>query len=870
MKSNKLIIVFVAWALLIIHPPCSFALNQLTVSPPDLWYDIHNERWVDPLYPQIQINAECNYSTIDEAYIKKTSQTISKIKLHDQDTPDKYYAIEDIIDLYKLTNSGTYTISTACGNETLTTEFTIHNLKGSIENINGFSAEGHGPVYLGNSYLDDNDELFIYVKLHDIVDHEKIDISIEEDITFSKVTFLENTDIRFSDLPYYGPMVVILKDLNDKGISKDTEYTLKMEVKYIIDGSAKIFSFNAKRPIVFGDKPIDTPVTPSQTQPLEQSITLSHDSEIQILDESNKRISLKIIPHNIANFTLYKENIHIKLYRNNTGSKDIDIDTITRNGNDWHITLKNMPSLDSTISYNLKIDVTYNSITESDIIEIRQAVIFQGVMKDSSGVVTPATIEFDGTTYEETSVSNDGRYKASLVPGFYDITITYNKFSSTIPLIVKIYNAEINQNKIDMAPDPIKFSHYSKNVNIDDISVADLVDLQFALPFKSATIKMPYDESKIYDDREIEVIMCSNWNYERKDCVGKWTTLDDISINTINNFISFNSDKLSAFVISGKETLILNIEALPENYYSEEKIAIRGKIVNNNDIPVKSSTVNYFIKNTNIFGNIKTDIDGTYEAEFNAPKDEGKYELIINTQKEPYHSSENQTLYVNIQKKKDLTLILPEISSIILDDASQSEVKFKIKNTGQSDLTNIKISASAQGLSRDKYTIEPSIIDNLEVENEKEIVIRIPLTSKYCQDMGCMTIYSFTLTVSADQLNDDKTANMIIEIKTKDDASISSDDIKKEEDELKEPDNESDDKGILESLADIMGAAKESPQITGMIPGTHSQNSQIILTTIILCFIILALKRRRRQMTPAYSRNSTFKAIKRHIRANTQ
>ena len=850
-QANQAFLIYVLIILLFFSPSAVYSINNIDVSPKNLWYSVNDNKWVDPLYPQIKITAECNNSNIDEVFIQKSSASVSKIKMYNTTTPNIFSTMDDITDLYTLYNTGTYNVVAACGNETITTDLIIHNLKGSVENIEGYSAEGSGPIYLGASYLKDYDDLRVYVKLYDIVGPDKRDISIEEDIHFSRVTFLENTNIAFSDLPYYGPMVIVLKDLNDKGIANNTQYTLKGEVKYAKDGSLKIFTFTAKRPIVFGNKPSDAPQA-NTDQPLVQTMTLSHDSDIMITDETSKTINLKIITQNMDNFSISTQSVRAELYADSAKELDLDVASVARNGNDLSITVNRIPQLDPAKNYNIKIRVNYDTITKIETIAVRQGVVFSGELKDYSKVVVPATIEFNGPTYEKVSVSSDGRYRAVLIPGTYDLIITFTQFSSAVPLVARIDGVEITKDVMDMSPDPIKFSHISKNVNLDDMAVADLVDMLFALPFESATIKMPYDESKIYDDSEIEVFMCSSWNSGRKDCVGKWTSIDDIAINTDNNFISFTSDKLSAFVVSGKETLALQIDDFPPDYFSKEDIKFRGKVTDDNGAAIKGANINYHIKNTDVSGTTKTDISGAFEAIMNAPELEGKYELIVGAEKEPYHSSENMSFYVTVEKKKDLTLILPEISSIVLDDNERSYVKFKVKNSGQTELTNVVIGLSAQGLSREKYTLEPSVIDKLASGDEREATLKIPLTSEYCQKMGCMTVYSFSLQVKADQLKESKSANLIVEVKTKDDpATQAADNNIKAGNESKGMQGNSSEKGFFESLglggiAGSITSFDQSP-VTGLVVGSESQslNIYIILITIVLCFVIIALKKRR-------------------------
>lgn len=877
MNTNKLTIISTLLVLLILNLPSASAINNLAVSPQNLWYGIEDNDWEGS--SAIYITAECNHSQDSEiiANLKK-SGTIKPLVLTSTATPNPYYAVltTNIIDfIYDEYNSGIYTISAPCGNDTIRTTFTIHNLDGTVEKISAYTAESQSPIYLGDTFLETHDTLKVYVRIYDTVDYDNRPIHLE-DLSFVQVTFQENPNIAFSNPAFMESdacdncLVLQLDDLNDKGISKDTEYTLKIDVKYIIDGSAKTFSFTAKRTLIFGNVPDDTP---EETPPEEQSITTTHYSDILMTGESTTATTLNIQPQNIDNFTIDKDNIRAKLYQSNSKIKDLEVSSVTRNGNDWTITVNKIPTLDQDKSYNIRLTVTYNSITETETILIHHGINFEGVMKDSSGVVVPATIEFEGPVYEKISIGGDGRYKAMLTSGIYELIITYPSFSSTIPLVVNINGVEINKESIGMAPDPIKFSHYSKNVNLHDMAVADLIDFQFALPHESATIKMPYDESKIYDDREIEVFVCSNWNCERKDCVGKWTRVEDVAINTINNFISFKPSQLSAFVISGKETLSLEIELFPDTYFSKEEILISGRVVNTNDNPVKDVDVNYVIKKTDISGTIKTDVSGTFEASFNAPVQEGKYELIFGAQKEPYHSSGNQSFYLNIEKKKEVTLILPEVSYVVLDDASQSNIKFKVKNTGQAHLTNIRFSVSAQGLSRDKYSVDPSLIDKLEPGKEAEISIKIPLTAEYCQKMGCMTVYSFLIETSAEQLDESKSASLVVEVKTEGDASVPvADTSENQVVDTEDAKNESALKSILESLAGIAGISESSPaEITGLATGTttSSLNTYMILATIILCFVIIALKRRRQKTPSAGSRRtltSSFDIIKRHIK----
>ncbi len=875
MRDHIAIAALIAFLSMMVIPGVSAQDNSISVQPDDLWYSYDSSRWIEPTFPQINVNAYCNQTEVEETYIRKGSYA-SKLVMQEEGE-NNYSAWQDVSDIYKLAGSGKYTVSTACGNDTISDSFDIHLLRGVFENIEGFDLEGSGPIYLGSDYLESKDDVILYITLYDIMGDQKREISIEEEIKFSKVYMEEDTAISFSDIELssdnYGRlMILVLNDINDKGISIDKGYTFMADAEYRSLNSTKRFTFKASRPVVFGDDPGDEAHNQEDQVDGERSFSIEHDGDILIGDETGMTVEIDIDTENIDNFSIDEDDIEARIYEEGESDYDSleikDADLEDEDDGIWHIDIDDIPELEPSKEYELEIRVEYDGMREEETVDVRKGLLLKGSMKNSNGVVVPCDMEFMGPSEKEVSVSSNGNYEVLLVPGDYDIILTYKKFTDSVPLVVKIDDVEIDKDNIEMAPDPIRYSHYSEGVSIDDMAVANLLELQLALPYSSAEIKMPYDESKIYDDNEIEVYRCTNWMGDRKDCVGTWSYLDDIAINTINNFISFRTERLSSFVISGKKTLDLEIEDIPDRYYLSEEIKLTGEVTDTDGMLVKNALVRYCIEGIGHCDSVYSDEFGSFETSFDAPSSEGKYELDVMAIKSPYHSTQNVTFNIEVEKKKDLSIELPDMSYVVLD--GKSKVSFRIRNTGQQELTGIRISSSAQGLSRNKYVLEPDTISSLGPDEEQEIVMDVPLTKDYCQEMGCMTMYSFSVELSANELDDKINGNLIVEVRTDENDTTGQENT---HDKTEESQGNSSD-GMMASFGDLIsGASKSSSEITGMAVFNSSDNSYVIIFTLIVCFIIIALKKRNNLASGSIGKsgvagmNPAMNAIKRHVKS---
>ena len=397
-----------------------------------------------------------------------------------------------------------------------------------------------------------------------------------------------------------------------------------------------------------------------------------------------------------------------------------------------------MPTLDPG-TYTLGITARANDHEDTVWIPLDVLLFIDGRILDASGGVVSATFSFEGNgTLVKSSTDALGKYSLSVLPGYYDAEL---KFPG---VTVEFSHVRITEETVSgFGGDMIRYDSFIGSTGVEGIKVAKIVVLEFALPFEQAVVRIPYDDSKVFDETELEVYACHKWNFGARRCVGEWKKIES-NIYTVRNMIEFNTTKLSAFIVGERKFLYFyTLDVSKEEINMGETVSVSGKILDSDGNPVNNARVSISLPEAGKKTSTVTMKDGIFHGTITTPYKEGIFNLIITVEKDPYIPG-NESRALRVKKSKQISLILPEVADAFID--KPSDVEFSILNSGQTNLSDVRISIS--GIPAEWYELSPARIDKLGRSEEKKVVMRLTFTSEDCGDK-CDQYHLVTVNVKA-------------------------------------------------------------------------------------------------------------------------
>lgn len=352
------------------------------------------------------------------------------------------------------------------------------------------------------------------------------------------------------------------------------------------------------------------------------------------------------------------------------------------------------PSLSSG-RYNLEAYLSYKSSYYSDIEPIDYIVSIEGSILDENNKAISSKIKFNKNGVTKLSLLTDsyGHYTGSIAPDTYDLEISFPNS------ILYLYGVSINS-----FDDPIKHFYSDENI-VPGIRNAGLHDYDIDLSFSDAEIEMRYTEKNIINENNLRVFKCSNWNAGRKVCNDDWVEIIG-ETDIIRNRVKVTSSTLSAFVIGETKEIDADFSLDKATYYLGDNIKLTGIVKDIDGDSVSNASVNAYIKTPRKDYNVVTDSNGVFSLEFLAPKEEGRYTLVVKASKYPYNDFKEEIDF-EVAKSKSIFIDFPETLKIVRGGNLSQE--FSLLNNGQADVENINI--SLEGLPENYYNIVSNNID---------------------------------------------------------------------------------------------------------------------------------------------------------------
>lgn len=729
-KSSLLLAAFCVVFFIAIAPV--FASYPCTVTDPEgaIWYNKNNK---------VDITCTCPPGTtqLQNPVIAKDYETL--VDFIGVDTTWTYTM--DIDDRYDPVIYGTYNITGKCMNANYTV---IGSFSGSfdVHYLSGYIASPHQSAPL-EAYL--TDSLSVEYKLFKDGDIVTMDSLAQFGGTLNFEVYLNNegtTDKKIADtnsvsyLTYDSVkqswIIPSYKLDSVSGLSSENTYNLKLSLAYNELSSSTILLNNVQNNAVITSKSLVVSLVPG-TLP----------SIIDLTDSTKKDIKLRVIYQgepaenlDITHFEVYLE----KEDGERATLNMIDEDGFTFNEGDGYYVIPVNILQEDPGNYDLKISVWYPGVGEVIIkaAEVRFVLGFNGQIVDANGNVVSARIVLKNNQTEiPFSTDSAGRYSVPITADTYDIAMQFPEVWR-----VEVKGVDINSNVIDA----INYDYFAGNSDIEGMTVAKLVVIEFGLSFDSAYLEIPYSDATIDNEKNIETYECTYWNFGKRKCIGEWVEVSSV-VNIVRDLVSFETKRLSAFVIGERRGLWLDAMLDKKDFYANEKITLNGKVIDTKSNEVEGVEVHYVVEGTDITGKVTSKAGGLFSATLSAPDKEGTYSIIATTEKKPYVSY-NMTYSFDVTRKKEVRLQVPETVDVPLEESTT--VKITIFNTGQTELTNIRLSIA--GLKDTWYVLDNNILESIPAGERQTVDLNINIPLEDCRNNDCKKYYFVDVDFKSNQI----------------------------------------------------------------------------------------------------------------------
>ena len=398
----------------------------------------------------------------------------------------------------------------------------------------------------------------------------------------------------------------------------------------------------------------------------------------------------------------------IDLSKNNlkiwVDSIECEILEISRTGSYYYVKMK-IPSL-SPGGYNLKVRLTYQDFIKEITEKVDYIVSISGEIIDAGNKVVSAIIEFKNDKLtKSTNTDGNGFYSLEIPKGTYEVNMQFPNSKAII--------SGVDVSQFD---DPIRYDEADSEIDIQGIGVSRIFVYEFASSFSDAQIEMRYDDSRIPDEDRIAVYRCDNWNFGKRVCNGKWNDIN-VDVDTIRNYVKFNTTTLSTFLVGYKKNMIIDANIEKPQYYLNDLIKVLGIVEDEEQKPVGGVKIKGKIEGTSIEFTAETDSGGVFTTEFQGPNKEGTHNILITAEKLPYTKVE-QKLSLEVIKSKKLALTIP--NSIKIEQGKNATTEIILNNIGQTDFQDLKI--SIEGIPS-YYNIFETEFAEIKAGDEKKIPV---------------------------------------------------------------------------------------------------------------------------------------------------
>lgn len=411
---------------------------------------------------------------------------------------------------------------------------------GNVINSNnyGFYSLSSNSVFLSNDIISDSSDTDIFFRntsniLLNLVNFTRLrrDWIIRVNVTDNEYYPIDSANIDF------------FNSLNEKldipGFTLSDGLTNELFiVEYKINISGQ-YNFTPHTINVSKEGYLNTAITETinESKIIHVMLSPSPDQNLPVID--NYEILPLLIP--------YGDSVQIGV----NASDDLAIDEVWANitdpsGAHHHVVLINNDYVQWPTSvvgtYNITIfaeDTSFNVVNVSDSFYVEDLVYFNLTVLDSSdeGISTDLDVYVAGTQQNVyTGHDSDGEFNISLVE--YEYELLFLVFSDEFELLLR---------RVPLS------SGFNKNLGLDNPPPQDDFEYIYAVetdyPFEDARARIYYEDMDFDNESNIKVYTCEDWEFDGQECDDDWDELDNVTLNTDDEYAEFVVSDFSAFAI---------------------------------------------------------------------------------------------------------------------------------------------------------------------------------------------------------------------------------------------------------------------------------------------------------------------------------
>lgn len=387
--------------------------------------------------------------------------------------------------------------------------------------------------------------------------------------------------------------------------------------------------------------------------------------------------------------------------------------------------------------------------------KVQKRVPFQGQVLGYGGTAKDATFEIIDSSINKFQTNEKGKFQELLE-------------KRDVNKKIKLYLGDVTTTfgglelESDRSED-IRYEYY-RGFSPDEIQTDKLLDplnlvgfsSNYPIEISETQVTMKYNSSGI-NPSDVNFYECSYWDFLGKECRTNWEKMndEDLEHNKIRNEATLKDLQTegdgdyglkSAYMAAVEydrpflelEESLLN----KEQFNVKDSIALDGKIRDGkNDKWVENVDVKASLKhdeNESIarYRGVNTTSETTEEGLFSftpieIPDKEGNYTLSFEASKAGFN---NISFTKELEVDKTLNMSLESPSKKLIQGET-STVVFDLRNTGQTDISNISINET--NMDPVYLTITPKSMNKLESSDTNSITVSSILPSNYCVKKDC-------------------------------------------------------------------------------------------------------------------------------------
>ncbi|MFB6180619.1 MAG: hypothetical protein ABEJ93_01960 [Candidatus Nanohalobium sp.] len=429
---------------------------------------------------------------------------------------------------------------------------------------------------------------------------------------------------------------------------------------------------------------------------------------------------------------------------------------------EYRLTLKRIPELNVGERYRFRTYIKNEAgKTPIDTVRVVRELQFSGIIRDSTGAPVRTEIYLKRNDGENIPVKTggDGTYSTTISDRDFDtVNLKFFDRGRNYPdSRFRIQKATLGENPdLGFSSEAIRYQYWEKPVvDIKGLNTVNMMAAKFSHDISGSTSAFMKFNPQTVNPEDLKVYECSSWNFQGRKCMSSWRPMDqgDVSVNyatwevylqnlnlhEIPEEVTGNSNKsilMNAYAVGTTSELRLAgetpVTVSKQKLAANSEIEISGKVVDGKGQSVENADIEVELrKDGESFRtfNASSGPKGGFTASGLTPSKSGRYKVEITVRKDDYRTYTTESSK-SVQVFYEKGMQISSTGSPSLGLGKDSEISFKVSNTGQKEIENLE--ASISGIKK-KYYSKSSVPEVISADGgEGTLLIDVSLPEDYC------------------------------------------------------------------------------------------------------------------------------------------